>query len=476
MLVPAAAAARSRNFSASASASSPTLRLSSTAKTTNCSFVGLSSVSPHSAATSSTTTSVRAASEATRCQRGEVDQAAVEVPAQHRQDQQAEQPASGCVSSKRHNRRIRSACHASTDPPPLIQVPLDGQPARQRQRRSGTTRPAGPGTRRRGRRPRRSPTLVSPSGGRRSLSALFTRLPANSSTGARLRRRRHDRPDAALVERADRHLAAARGQLAASAVGRLAAGTRPVAARQRRPRPSPRSAATRAARPGCPRTTPSVFIARIGNAVRNGRSPWSRFTVRTTTLPSGRSIRREQRVAGHRPGQHLRLAGGRGERQLAGLGHQDVVEPDVGHQRRVLVLLRHDRVLQLLADLPQVAVVRRVDDQDRARRQLGRHLAVEDRDRPGGELLRHLLGRRQPTSGLASRTFSRNRLPAGTVHVHRHRLALRQDGHGLVVRGQGVRVRLVVLVALHDEFGRQQPAVGRGLLDDLAPLLARRRA
>ena len=67
LFFPAAATASSRNFSATGLASSPTERLSSTAKTTNKSFDGLSQVNPQRAATSSTTTTARAASEVTRC-------------------------------------------------------------------------------------------------------------------------------------------------------------------------------------------------------------------------------------------------------------------------------------------------------------------------------------------------------------------------------------------------------------------------
>ena len=57
-----------------------------------------------------------------------------------------------------------------------------------------------------------------------------------------------------------------------------------------------------------------------------------------------------ERVARGRLGQDVGRAL---ECQLPGLGHHHVVEPDVGHQRRVLVLLGHDRVVQGLTELPQ---------------------------------------------------------------------------------------------------------------------------
>ena len=42
--------------------------------------------------------------------------------------------------------------------------------------------------------------------------------------------------------------------------------------------------------PLVPANQPRALATMIGNAVWSGRSPFSRFTVRTRTLPSGRSI------------------------------------------------------------------------------------------------------------------------------------------------------------------------------------------
>ena len=91
----------------------------------------------------------------------------------------------------------------------------------------------------------------------------------------------------------------------------------------------------------------------IGKTVCSGRSLLSRSTVSTTTFPWRRRRaveHRIERVARDRLGQDVdcTLQG-----ELPRLGHHHIVEPDVGHQRRVLVLLGHDRVVQRLAELPQ---------------------------------------------------------------------------------------------------------------------------
>ena len=87
---------------------------------------------------------------------------------------------------------------------------------------------------------------------------------------------------------------------------------------------------------------------------------------------------RVERIARDRLGQHVR----RGlQGQLLRLGHQHVVEPDVGHQGRVLVLLGDDRVVQHVPQLPQRTGAARLDDQHVPRRERVGHHAVIDHDR-----------------------------------------------------------------------------------------------
>ncbi len=215
---------------------------------------------------------------------------------------------------------------------------------------------AGRGSRRPARCRRRSRRLVSPSGGRRSLSACSSGSPR---TPRPARRRRsgttahtpHLSNGPTVDLRRRRRAASSSSRRATAARTRPAAGQRDLGRRAR-------SRATRAARPDA-----GEEAERVHRQDRE-RGPERQVALvevhgQHDDLPLGPVDRRAKSgspVDG--AGQHLRLAGGRRERQLAGLGHQHVVEPDVGHQRRVLVLLRHDRVLQLLADLPEVAVVR----------------------------------------------------------------------------------------------------------------------
>ena len=106
----------------------------------------------------------------------------------------------------------------------------------------------------------------------------------------------------------------------------------------------------------------SRLVIMIGNAVCNGRSLLSRSTVSTTTFPCPAPVRPVEhgveRIARGTLGQDMRRPF---ERQLAGLGHNHIVEPDMQHQGRVFVLLGDDRVVKRFARGP------RADPSDRAR-------------------------------------------------------------------------------------------------------------
>ncbi len=116
----------------------------------------------------------------------------------------------------------------------------------------------------------------------------------------------------------------------------------------------PRPGAPRGARPWSRPNQLSRLVIMIGKAVWSGRSLLSRSTVSTTTLPSfpvGPVEHRVERVAGRptRPAPARRPC----RVSLRASGISDVVEPDVGHQRRVPVLLGDDRVVERLAKLPE---------------------------------------------------------------------------------------------------------------------------